>query len=364
MTDVLRPLYGRKLDDFEVGATYAHPWEVTLDAGMVALFSASFLDATPTFASAAYAKELGFRDRPIHPLMLLNLGLSFSVHDVSEQAIAHLAYIDARFPSACYAGDTVHAWSTVLGKKAASSGDKGVVHVRTVVATEHAPVCAFERKALVRAGSVEGRLEGPRGAPSFEASELSRLPPELSTATPPERERGFAGFFEDFSVGQIFCHQNGKTVGESEHMQLTLLLRNSHPIHFDEVYCDKEGRSFAGTRVVYGGLVLGFVASLASRDTTGNAAWDMGWDDGAHPSGVVAGDTLFAASKILETRPIDARWGEVTLRLVGTKNERPDALLDAGADLFTPEREKERGAGIGSKVLEITRRVLVRRRPT
>ena len=40
-------------------------------------------------------------------IFLLNLGLSFSVHDVSEQAIAHLAYLDVRFPEPCYAGDTV-----------------------------------------------------------------------------------------------------------------------------------------------------------------------------------------------------------------------------------------------------------------
>ena len=44
--------YGRLLSDFEVGATYEHPWEVTVDGGTVALFQASFLDATPIYASA------------------------------------------------------------------------------------------------------------------------------------------------------------------------------------------------------------------------------------------------------------------------------------------------------------------------
>ncbi len=361
---VRRLLYGRKLDDFEVGATYQHPWEVTTDAGMTALFAASFLDATPTFASAAYAKELGFRDWPLHPLLLLNLGLSFSVHDVSEQAIAHLAYLDVRFPNACFPGDTVHAWSTVLDMKAASGGDKGVVHVRTVVAKhEGTVVCVFERKALVRAGHVDGRPVTPVASRVTDAVDLPRLPPELRESAPAvTRGRGFAGFFEDFTTGDVFFHQVGKTVGESEHMQLTLLLRNSHPIHFDEVYC-REGKSFAGTRVVYGGLVLGLVASLASRDTTGNAVWDLGWDDGAHPSGVVAGDTLFAASKVLATREVDERYGEVAFRLVGVKNERPDALDERGADLFDEERGKTKEARIDAKVLEITRRVLVRRRP-
>src|SRR6187401_2957731 len=127
------PRYGRHLDDFVPGAVYAHPWEVTVDEGMVALFAASFLDATPTYASRVAARAAGLRDRPVHPLLLLNLGLAFSVHDVSEQAIAHLAYIDVRFPSACYPGDTVTATSRVLGVKPSSKGDRGVVEVRMLL---------------------------------------------------------------------------------------------------------------------------------------------------------------------------------------------------------------------------------------
>src|SRR5947209_150316 len=150
--------YGRLLSDFNKGGTYEHPWRVTVDGGTLALFQASFLDATPIYSSAVFAKSCGFQDRPLHPLLCLNLGLSFSVHDVSEQAIAHLAYIDVRFPEPGYAGDTVRARSTVLGVKPASSGDKGVVHVRTILENEKGRVlCAFERKALIRAGKLGER---------------------------------------------------------------------------------------------------------------------------------------------------------------------------------------------------------------
>ncbi|HKP10760.1 MAG TPA: MaoC/PaaZ C-terminal domain-containing protein, partial [Blastocatellia bacterium] len=121
---VIEPQYGRRLDDFRVGEVYHHPWEVTIDDGMMAIFAASFLDANPLYSSRRFARDLGFRDRVVHPLLLLNLALSFTVHDVSEQAIAHLAYIDVRFPEACYAGDTVTASSKVLGVKPVSSGDK------------------------------------------------------------------------------------------------------------------------------------------------------------------------------------------------------------------------------------------------
>lgn len=356
------PRYGRNLDDFIPGASYAHPWEVTLNDGMTALFAASFQDATPTYASRVAAKALGLRDRPVHPLLLLNLGLSFSVHDVSEQAIAHLAYIDVRFPAACYSGDTVRAESRVIGVKSVSSGDKGVVHVRTDLLTDDDTlVCSFERKALVRAGHVANRpADPPHDVAPRPLGELPRMPSALESGiAPPLRRGGFATFFEDLEVGDIYAHEVGRTVSEAEHMQLTTLVRNSHPLHFDEQYC-KHG-SFAKTRVVYGGLVLSWVLALGSRDTTGNALWDLGLDEGAHPSGVLAGDTLFAATKVMAKEERGPHAGAVTLRVVGLKDTPARGLLEKGADLFTPELGKTEGK-VKEKVVEITRTLLVRKR--
>jgi 2-methylfumaryl-CoA hydratase len=357
--------YGRLLGDFEAGATYEHPWEVTLDGGAVAFFQANFQDALPTFASARYARDLGMRDRPMHPLLLLNFALSFSVHDVSEQAIAHLAYLDVRFPAPSFGGDTVRAASTVLGAKATSAGDRGVVHVRTILLNQDdRVVCTFERKALVRAGNLEGRPEAPYPQAAAPKDDEHTLPPELREGVrQSSRRAGFAGFAEDFAPGDVLAHAIGKTVSDAEHMQLASLFRNSHPLHFDEVYC-KGGASFAGTRVVYGGLVFAWVAALASRDTCGNAVWDVRYDNGAHPSGVVAGDTLFAASKVLAVTPHDGHSSFVTFRLVGVKNVPPAQLLAQGADLFGTELTKaDVTKKVKEKVFEIDRTVLMRKRP-
>jgi 2-methylfumaryl-CoA hydratase len=359
------PRYGRLLDDFVPGDVYVHPWEVTVDEGMLALFAGSFQDALPTYASRVAARELGLRDRPVHPLFLLDLALSLSVHDVSERAIAHLAYVDVRFPDACYAGDTLTARSRVVGVKPVSSGDKGVVHVRTeLVADAGALVCAFDRKALVRAGKVEDR---PRAAaPQATTVDFHPNPPRAPAALlgplpPRKRQGGFAWYWEDFVPGDVIVHGSGRTVSEAEHMQLSTLMRNSHPLHVDEHSCKTS--SFAKTRVVYGGLVLSWVLALTSRDTAGNAVWDMGLDDGAHPSGVLAGDTLYAASKVLSTEARGPDAGTVTLRVVGLKNATARPLLDRGLDLFAPELGKTTGK-VPEKVVEITRTLLVRRRPT
>lgn len=359
------PKYGRLLDDFTVGDVYHHPWEVTIDDGMLAFFAASFLNPNPLYSSRRFARDLGFRDRVVNPLVMLNLALSFTVHDISEQAIAHLAYIDLKFPNAAYSGDTLSVYSEILGLRISESKpDRGVVHLRTTgINQDGVTVVTFERKALIPTGKLENRGHteiaqqklGKSARPETTESRgiqftLPGLPLELSRRSQspawPGRPRGL---FEDFQSGDEILHSIGHTIGESEHMQLTLLTRNSHPLHFDEVYCRQ--RSFTKTRVVEGGLVFAWAASLASRDTTANALWEVGYDKGSHPNPVLGGDTLYAASRVLEKREIDQLAGSVRFKLVAVKNQTPSSLIAEGIDLFESKFDK--------KVFEIERDILL-----
>jgi 2-methylfumaryl-CoA hydratase len=294
-------------------------------------------------------------------MVLLNLALSFSVHDVSEQAIAHLAYISLRFPHAAYAGDTLSVYSTVLGvRPSQSQPDRGVVHVRTTgVNQDGVPLVTFERKALIPAGKLAGRAHSEHV--ELHATDLrlpivpsdQSMPKELALEIRAVKWHGRPrGLFEDFEVDDVILHDNGRTMGESEHMQLTMLSRNSHPLHYDEVYCRE--RSFAGKRVICGGLVFGCVAGLASRDATANALWEVAYDRGSHPQPVLAGDTLYAASRVIGKLDHTERAGVVRFHLVGIKNIRPAALIGTGLDLFGGKSEQ--------KVFEIERAVLLPKR--
>ena len=371
--NLIEPKYGRLLDDFRAGEVYHHPWEVTIDDGMLALFAASFLDPNPLYSSRRFARDLGFRDKVVPPVVLMNLALSFSVHDVSEQTIAHLAYMNMKFPSAAYSGDTLTAYSKVIGVRASESKpDRGIVHVRTMAVNQDgATVVRFERKALIPAGRLEGRAH-PASYESYNqheptwdkstistgplASEAESIPHELAQEIKAPRWPRWVGrprgMFEDFQQGDTLLHSAGRTVGESEHMQLAVLSRNSHPLHTDELYSRKN--SFARTRVVEGGLVFAWACSLASRDTTANALWELNYDRGSHPAPVFAGDTLYAASRVIEKRDYNERAGIVRFHLVATKNETPADLISAGADLF--------GGKVEQKVFEIDRAVLLPKR--
>jgi 2-methylfumaryl-CoA hydratase len=66
---------------------------------------------------------------------------------------------------------------------------------------------------------------------------------------------------------------------------------------------------------------------------------------------VLAGDTLFAASRVLSKADVDAQAGIIKFHLVGVKNQKPAALIQTGVDLFKDKSEH--------KVFEIEREVLL-----
>lgn len=105
------------------------------------------------------------------------------------------------------------------------------------------------------------------------------------------------------------------------------------------------------TRVVECGLVFAWIASLASRDTTANALWELGYDKGSHANPVLAGDTLYAASRVIDKQECDGRTGIVRFKLVGMKNETPNSLVSKGIDLFED--------GLRQRIFEIERAALL-----
>ncbi|HEX6383478.1 MAG TPA: MaoC family dehydratase, partial [Anaerolineae bacterium] len=170
-------------------------------------------------------------------------------------------------------------------------------------------------------------------------------------------------YFEDFSAGEIIVHGNGRTVSD-EHMAWTYRLGNTHPLHYDRVYCQTRTGTLSGEPVVYGGLVFAWLEGLASRDSSENALWDLGYTEGYHTQPVVSGDTLYAVSRVLakEEGPPGLGAGILSLQLIGVKNvSSQEALARYGRALFDKELDKPADQRIAEKVFEIERRLLVKK---
>ena len=146
-------------------------------------------------------------------------------------------------------------------------------------------------------------------------------------------------YFEDFEVGDLLVSPRGRTISDTEHMAWTSIVMNTAQLHFNQAMCDESPKTyFDGKRVVYGGIVLAFVAGLASGETTENALSELSFNNGRHLNPVFAGDTLFAESTVLTK----------------CDSDRPDAGI-VGFKLIGRNQD-------GKIVLEIDREVLIKRK--
>ena len=144
-------------------------------------------------------------------------------------------------------------------------------------------------------------------------------------------------WFEDFTAGDRWRHARGTTIGEVEGQLLTKLVLNTAQAHFNDHAM--EGSRFGDGRLVFGLVTGSVVIGLATQDTAEHAVAEVGLDGVRFTAPVHHGDTLYAATEVLEV----------------SETERPDAGLVRFRHWGTNQR--------GEVVFEAERTVLVRRRP-
>ena len=112
---------------------------------------------------------------------------------------------------------------------------------------------------------------------------------------------------------------------DADNIQFSLLTANTNPIHIDANYAS---RTEFGRPLVNSTMTIAIVTGLAVADTSRNG-FALGWADIALPAPLFAGDTLYAESEVLETRPSRSRpgWGIVRLRQRGIKQDGTVVLV-------------------------------------
>lgn len=366
---VRRPQYGRYLDEFVPGQVFVHPRGYTFERGPMLDFARVFMQCNPLYLNLEYARAHGFQDLPASPQMVFNVVLSLGVHNDSEKAIANLGYYNVQFLRPVYPGDTLRGYTKVIDRKARGEDKPGIVLIRTLGVNQHNQVVLqYERKIMV--GYRGDRLPttpAPTTPVEFPWVEHPVVDLPINAGGYPSQLTGPNTYFEDFSLGDLIVHTNGRTITD-EHMAWTYLVGNTHPLHFDRVYSTGLSGKMSGEPIVYGGLVFAWLEGLASRDVSENALWELGFTEGYHTQPAVSGDTVAALSRVVatETLPNNDAAGIVTFQFIGVKNISAAAALEThGADLFIKENDKQKLSKekISSKIFEIERRLLIKRRP-
>jgi acyl dehydratase len=133
-------------------------------------------------------------------------------------------------------------------------------------------------------------------------------------------------FFEDFAVGEVYRHALGRTISEADNTWFTLLTCNTLQAHFNADYA---ARTEFGRPLVVSTLTLAVITGLSVPDISQNAVANLGWDRVRLPKPVFVGDTLYAETEILETRPSASRPGQGIVR-VRTRgfNQRGETVIE------------------------------------
>ena len=364
-----RPQYGRYLDEFVPGQVFVHTRGFTFDRATMLHFARVFMQTNPLYLNVEYAKAHGFPDLPASPQMVFNVVLSLGVQNDSEKAIANLGYYNVQFLRPVYPGDTLRSYTKVMDRKTRGEGQPGIVLIRTLgVNQHHQVVLQYERKIMVDwRGSRLPTTPAPNIPVEFPWVEHPVVELPVGGGPFPTELTGPNTYFEDFALGDLIVHANGRTITD-EHMALTYLVGNTHPLHFDRVYSTGLSGKMSGEPIVYGGLVYAWLEGLASRDVSENALWELGFTEGYHTQPSVSGDTVAAMSRVIATEslPNTDAAGIVTFQFIGVKNISAAAALETyGADLFIKENDKQKLSKekIGNKIFEIERRLLIKRRP-
>jgi acyl dehydratase len=112
-------------------------------------------------------------------------------------------------------------------------------------------------------------------------------------------------FFEELSVGDVFKHQPGRTVTESDNVLFCSMTLNPQPLHLDHEFA--KGTEF-GRPLVNSILTLGITVGLSVADTTlGTTVGNLGFEKVEFPKPVFHGDTLYAETEVIEKRESRSR---------------------------------------------------------
>lgn len=110
-------------------------------------------------------------------------------------------------------------------------------------------------------------------------------------------------FYEDFEVGDVYKHPNGRTITQAENIAFSLATQALNPIHFNSDYAKN---TEWGRPLVISTLALSLVTGMSVQDLSQNAI-NLGWEEVRLPAPLFEGETLYAESEVLAKRESKSR---------------------------------------------------------
>jgi acyl dehydratase len=132
-------------------------------------------------------------------------------------------------------------------------------------------------------------------------------------------------WFEEFRMDAIYRHRPGRTLTEADNVLFTTLTMNTQALHLDEYW--SRSQPFGG-RIVNSMLTLATVVGLSvAQLTQGTIVANLGFGEIRFPHPVRHGDTLYAETRVTDTRLSRSRPGEGVVTLEHTARNQDETVV-------------------------------------
>lgn len=306
-------------EDFSLGQVLYHATPRTITEADVSLYIALTGSRFSLFCNQEFAQQLGYTKQPIDNVLAFQIAFGKTVNDISLNAVANLGYAEVEFLETVYVGDTISVASEVIGLKENSNGKTGIVYVHSKAMNQQGhQVISWKRWVMVHK-----RQEGMQNTFAVEPQLSSQvafdnlsIPQTLNMSAYDERLSGESYRLKSYQAGEWIDHIDGLTIDDSEHTMATKLYQNNAKVHFNQ---HQMSSSKHQKRLVYGGHIISLCRAL-SHNGLANAQWLAAINGGAHLNPSFAGDTIYAATRVMEVQELGAGIGAMRLRTLGYKN--------------------------------------------
>ena len=311
---------GNYFEDFSLGQVIEHPTPRTITSADASLYLALTASRYSLFCNQPYAKKLGFERQPLDNFLVFHIAFGKTVQDVSLNAVANLGYAELQFYTATFAGDTLSVSSEVIGLKENSNGKTGIVYVFSKAFNQNGQlVLSWKRWVMVHK-----RNEGMSNLYAVEpflkdslALTDTMIPENYNCKDYDVNISGEHYLFDDYEKGEWIDHIDGLTIDSAEHSMVTHLYQNNAKVHFNH---HQMKSSVHRQRLVYGGHIISLCRSL-SHNGLANAQWLCAINGGKHTNPSYAGDTIYAATHIVDKQLLTENVGVLRVRTLGIKNQ-------------------------------------------
>ncbi|WP_420392013.1 MaoC family dehydratase [Acuticoccus sp.] len=133
-------------------------------------------------------------------------------------------------------------------------------------------------------------------------------------------------YYEEFEVGAVYRHELSRTVTETDNIWFSNLTLNPQKLHIDRHFAERHTEW--GRPIVNSLFTLGLLIGISVNDLTiGTTVGNLGMKETRFPHPVFHGDTIYAATKILDKRESRSRPDVGIVEFEHTATNQDDVVV-------------------------------------